>query len=432
MGLPGAFIELLFDIANDVVRGLRWLRCRMGKAWVKTVRTYQYVKPRFVLLVSFASFIVAVVAAWNIPVFHLIWREDFWDAKNGEGVRNLVLAAVGLVGGLVGLAGYLLLAVRTQAVQRQTELQWESQITDRFTKAVEQLGHKEVAVRLGAIYALERIAKDSERDFATIVETLAAFARQHANQDSSNAEEEILLDASLKRPAIDVAATIAVLARMVPSRSAMRVGALPMRIDLRRLDLRGLDLPGANLSGFRFDRCNLRNANLRGADCERASFINANLTHADIAGANLSFVSSYGAQLSGAYVTRSKLVGARMLEANLQNLQGSYADFSDAVLYSANLSEAILWRATFRGTILNSAVLNKANFDDADLTEASLAFASLEYASVSGTNFRDVRFLEPHQLALVKYFEGHEPQGLEDNLFRALPDPVEVDDEIPF
>ena len=47
-------------------------------------------------------------------------------------------------------------------------------MTDRYTKAIEQLGpDKGLDVRIGGIYALERIARDSPRDHPTIMEVLA-------------------------------------------------------------------------------------------------------------------------------------------------------------------------------------------------------------------------------------------------------------------
>ncbi|MGH3218423.1 MAG: hypothetical protein ACRDPY_06785 [Streptosporangiaceae bacterium] len=36
-------------------------------------------------------------------------------------------------------------------------------MTDRYTKAIEQLGHDKLDVRIGGIYALERIARDSAK-----------------------------------------------------------------------------------------------------------------------------------------------------------------------------------------------------------------------------------------------------------------------------
>jgi hypothetical protein len=50
-------------------------------------------------------------------------------------------------------------------------------ITERFTRSIEQLGNKEETVRIGGIYALERIAKDSPRDGWTIMEVLSSFVR---------------------------------------------------------------------------------------------------------------------------------------------------------------------------------------------------------------------------------------------------------------
>jgi len=45
---------------------------------------------------------------------------------------------------------------------------------------IEQLGSTGLDVRLGGIYALERIAVDSARDHPTIVEVLSAFVREHS------------------------------------------------------------------------------------------------------------------------------------------------------------------------------------------------------------------------------------------------------------
>jgi hypothetical protein len=56
----------------------------------------------------------------------------------------------------------------------------EGHLTDRYTKAVEQLGSDKIEVRLGGIYALERLMRDSPTDQPTIVEVLAAYIRQHA------------------------------------------------------------------------------------------------------------------------------------------------------------------------------------------------------------------------------------------------------------
>ena len=59
-----------------------------------------------------------------------------------------------------GVAGLLLVAGAV-ATWRQIQVSREGQITERFTRAIDQLGSAHPEVRLGGIYALERTAKDS-------------------------------------------------------------------------------------------------------------------------------------------------------------------------------------------------------------------------------------------------------------------------------
>jgi hypothetical protein len=77
------------------------------------------------------------------------------DAKGRADARQGVrTASLALLAGTIGVVGAVYTA-RSFALNRA------GQITDRFTKAIEQLGHEELDVRLGGIYALERIARDS-------------------------------------------------------------------------------------------------------------------------------------------------------------------------------------------------------------------------------------------------------------------------------
>jgi uncharacterized protein YjbI with pentapeptide repeats len=53
----------------------------------------------------------------------------------------------------------------------------ERRVTDLYTKAVEQLGSDKAAVRLGGMYALERLAQDNPGHRQTIVNVLCAYLR---------------------------------------------------------------------------------------------------------------------------------------------------------------------------------------------------------------------------------------------------------------
>jgi hypothetical protein len=67
---------------------------------------------------------------------------------------------------------------QAQSAQDQVKVAQDGQVTERFTRAIEQLGSKESAICLGGIYALERTARDSERDHPQVMEVLCAFVRE--------------------------------------------------------------------------------------------------------------------------------------------------------------------------------------------------------------------------------------------------------------
>ena len=228
---------------------------------------------------------------------------DFWT-KDSQSLNHLAL----IIAGVIGIP---LLALRTFAANKsaraavaQARTAEQGHITDRFTAAVEQLGSDKMAVRLGAIYALERISRDSRRDSWTITETLAAFVREHApwpprqglgnpfvQWQASGADEttgETISGQEPKegdkppgaqiRPATDIQAALTVLGRQdrTPGRqdrtarrrysTAGRLDeALGPRIDLAATDLRGADLWETHLEGADLRGAHLEGADLRGA-----------------------------------------------------------------------------------------------------------------------------------------------------------------------
>jgi hypothetical protein len=98
--------------------------------------------------------------------------------KYGLGSVAAAGAAVAL---LLALARHRLaeehhtLAKRTQA-HTETDAA-HRRVTDLFTKAVGQLGHPAAAVRLGALYALERVGQDNPEQRQTVVDVLCAYLR---------------------------------------------------------------------------------------------------------------------------------------------------------------------------------------------------------------------------------------------------------------
>ena len=226
-----------------------------------------------------------------------------------------------------------------QATRDQVRLSEQGQLTDRFSKAVEQLGNKDsLEVRLGGIYALERIARDSARDHPTVMEVLSAYVREHAPLPMCSRT------APSAHPTTDVQAILTVIGRRDTSQD--RDSLALNGTCLGGADLSGADLGGAYLSGADLSRANLSFADLGGADLSRANLDVANLevadlAFADLAFANLAFANLIDANLTGAYLG-ANLTGAHLLDADLTGADLAFADLVFADLTGADLTGADL------------------------------------------------------------------------------------------
>ena len=163
---------------------------------------------------------------------------------------------VQIITALLVLAGLYWTSRRVLAVEENVRVAQEGHITERFTKAIEQLGDDKMAIRLGGIYALERIAKDSEKDHGPmIMEVLTAYVRERA----PSREEDAF--ATPEPPPTDIQAILTVIGRRETTGKNRGND---------RLDLRDTQLVAANLSGVNLSGANLNRVNLSGADLERA------------------------------------------------------------------------------------------------------------------------------------------------------------------
>lgn len=146
---------------------------------------------------------------------------------------------------------------------KNTQETLEEIVPERFSKAIEQLGNEKIETRFAAIYALERIARDSHKDHWTIMEILAAFIRENAPVNQKDEEE---LQHSSKLPT-DIQTALTVIGRRDSHKDPVN-----QKLDLRNTDLSNADLTEANLS----------KAILVGANLQWVNFTRANLSEADL------------------------------------------------------------------------------------------------------------------------------------------------------
>lgn len=135
---------------------------------------------------------ICIGLTWQLPIWQtsgttIVEKERFELEDTFRKTTAQILAGLGIA------IGIFLTWRRTAAMERTVQLAEEEQITERFTRTIKHIGSDKMEIRLGGIYALERIARDSERDFWTIMEVLTAYVRTPKNnldKESLSSESE--------------------------------------------------------------------------------------------------------------------------------------------------------------------------------------------------------------------------------------------------
>ncbi|OIJ87586.1 hypothetical protein BIV25_38545 [Streptomyces sp. MUSC 14] len=270
-------------------------------------------------------------------------------------VNNVRTTLLQAIGGAVVLFGAYATWRQLRVSQDGLNATREGHVTDRFSRAVEQLGSDKLDVRIGGIYALWRIADHSARDHEAVVSIMAAYLRTHLpwppqEAGAPAADASINTVRPLETRAADAQAALTCLGVLGQERSP---GWLNVSFtDLRRADCDGLWLNGVNLDATSLEAASVFQVNLSGA-----SLIEANLRHAELGTSILRQVRCLEADLRG----------ARLVKADLRE-----ADFSGADLREANLRKARAHGAAFVGADLRSADLRGCDLGGADLRDARL------------------------------------------------------------
>lgn len=155
-----------------------------------------------------------------------------------------------ILGGFGLLLGLYFTWRRVEIFEKTLETQKDQQVTERFTRAIDQLGATDdngdprLEIRLGGIYALERIAHDSpKRDYSTVIEILTAYVRANAPCSPEETSNSDISPNEQEEPSADIQAVLNVIRR----RKENRVPEVSrVHIDLRRTNLAGTNLEEAD------------------------------------------------------------------------------------------------------------------------------------------------------------------------------------------
>ena len=295
----------------------------------------------------FCALSVAAALLWD-PWLHPKTTET---ASNSETLRNTGL----LIGGVLALmfAGWRAWVAERQAAaaQGQTETAQKGLLNERYQRGAEMLGNSVLAVRLGGIYALQRLAEEHPEEYhLQIMQLLSAFVRNPTASGSMTDESRGV--PSTRYPSLrdDVQAAITAISQR------SHIGQT-----IEWDSIFALDLGGAYLV-----RANLRQAALMRANLHGAHLIHADLTYADLAGAELTKAELQYADLTGATCSRAVIVSA-----SLDGCVAQWTKFDAANLTGSNLSEADLIGADFSEARLFGVRLTNANVSGSDFRRQS-------------------------------------------------------------
>lgn len=275
-------------------------------------------------------FWLLLIGAVSFTLFSLFDGHFRAGAIASEDIRWRYLSITAMIAALGAMIAVPFTLVRVYVNERQARTAEAGLITDRITKAIEQLGAEKTVkalddgfaqkvgeqaktpnleIRLGAILALERLAMETKPVRMEITKLLASYIRLNGGRDPYPTHQDEWLDgqshhrvAAVKKlpaPWPDLQMASEVIGRLIKAYGVEDEFQVELRnANLQRVDLNGLclkyarlhgaDLRGGVFKGSDFTKCNMAGANLAYADLREATFSNATLNKVNVRGADLS------------------------------------------------------------------------------------------------------------------------------------------------
>ena len=331
---------------------------------------------------------------------------DHWDVLH-DGQRDSTSTTIRNFGLLIGGAIAVILAVwRSIVAERQAGTAQQSLLNERYQKGAEMLGNNVLAVRLGGIYALERLAADQPEQYhVQVMKLLCAFAR-HPTEDEDyqgKLAEHNANPRNLTSPREDTMAAI----EAIGSRDDTRIEiekSQDFQPNLIGTNLSYAQIRGANLSGTMLNSANLTSASIFSVNLSGAFLRSTIMKNAELYDVDFTDAKAWNVDLSGARMEQRGKPLFDLDHANLSPIQLSNgtlsltqildADLSGKFIQYANLDRVQVTRsdlsgAHFLGTKLRGAVISKSNLSGAEIKRTDMAGAKIPGTDLSGTYFYD-------------------------------------------
>jgi hypothetical protein len=222
--------------------------------------------------VSLTTYLVLILIAGLIAISidplptWILSRHPDWTAleptQRLQSEATLRTTLVQAIAGLVVTLGAMTALKQLALTRRQTQATLESQYGDTFSRAITQLSSDAVTVRVGGVYALDRLLDSELNGQEQVMDVLQHFIRHESTINGSAS------------PAAEAA--------------IRRLAARSFRANLTGAGLPRADMSNLNLDGFCLVDCDLREADLRGSTLNGTDLSRADLSRALVDRAALS------------------------------------------------------------------------------------------------------------------------------------------------
>ena len=344
--------------------------------------------------IPFWLIVLTLGSGWLLITMWLVWGKLDEMGNTVDQIGNnvdqitLTIGALGaLFVGIVGLVGLYVNYGRTKAFEDSTDKQRESDerrdYQHLYASSIKYLEHDKESVKLGAVYGLIRLAKNSRLSGDPWTSDVADILRAHIDSITKDSRENRVKPSSYASTVLrlfiphknDTLETNPFLALPIDLNDFYLVGVnlngLHMKdANLTKVDLSGADLRGVNLTGANLMDVNLSGADLRGVNLTGANLMDVNLSGANLRRADLRRVDLRRVDLSGADLSAADLRGADLTDADLTGVDLSGANLRDTNLTDADLSGANYTSEDLRGAILdrNKPLAGGIGYTDEELT----------------------------------------------------------------
>jgi len=253
------------------------------RGWLKNTLTFLEKNKKHGQILGVPVLVVLVLLGFIwVPdfLFQLDYSTIEVDASQKAGrIFEYRKVYIQIIGGAILAIGVYLTLRRVKATEKQAEVALQGNLTDRYTKAVELLGSDQMAIRIGGIAALGRLAKDSEIDYKRVIITLAEFIRYVSVERQKEMREEERGSGDFKLwPDVQMAINVIFNEEFYPL-AKMYFDKETSPIDLSEAYLKSVNLSGKKLINVNFQLSNLDGGKFMESKLDACELFGAEMKH---------------------------------------------------------------------------------------------------------------------------------------------------------